>query len=341
MKLRPEELSHHLSRILAPLYLIAGAEPLLVQECADSVRAAAREAGWSERERLVVDTNFDWGAVSRAAASFSLFAERRLLELRMETAKPGVEGARALTEYASQPAADVLLLIVAGRLDTSAQRSAWLQALEGVGVVVLVPALQPRELPSWLYRRLRARGFEPSREAVVLLAERVEGNLLAAAQEVEKLTLVRQPGSLTADDLLAAVSDNARFDVYVLADAAVAGDCPRVVRVLSALRDEGIDGTLVNWALARELRGLASMACDHAQGLALEAVFSRHRVWRQRQPLLRRALPRYDGAGWAGLLRQAARIDRILKGIEAGSVWDELLQLALAIAGRNTLTNSR
>lgn len=341
MRLRPEELSRHLRGTLAPVYLIAGAEPLLVQECADLVRAAARQAGCSERERLVVETGFDWGAVGRAAASLSLFAERRLLELRMELAKPGVEGARALSEYAHRPAADVLLLIVAGRLDASAQRSAWLQALEGVGAVVLVPALQPRELPGWLGRRLRTRGFEPTRDAMELLADRVEGNLLAAAQEVEKLALMRPGGPLTADDLVAVVTDNARFDVYGLVDAAVAGDCQRVVRVLSALREEGIDGTLVNWALAREVRGLASMATDHARGLPLEAVFSRHRVWRQRQPLLRRAVSRYDGSGWAGLLRQAARVDRVLKGVEAGSVWDELLQLALAIAGRDTLAAAR
>jgi DNA polymerase-3 subunit delta len=337
MRLRPDDLPQHLARGLAPVYLLAGAEPLLLQEAADAVRAAARHAGWGARQCLVVEAGFDWSALVTAAASLSLFAERRLLELRLDSAKPGEAGSRALVSYAAAPPPDVLLLVVAGRLDAAAQRSAWVRALEGAGVAVIVPAMDGRRLPDWLAGRLRARGFNPTREAVALLVERVEGNLLAAAQEVEKLALTQTPGPLTADELLAAVGDSARFDVYALADAALAGDSVRVLRVLAALRDEGVEGTLINWALSKELRALAAMAADRAAGLTVEAVLARHNVWEQRKPLLRKALAR-DGSGvWAKLLRRAARVDRLLKGVEPGAAWDELLHLALATAGCDPL----
>jgi DNA polymerase-3 subunit delta len=223
--------------------------------------------------------------------------------------------------------------VVAGRLDAAAQRSAWLRALERAGALVIVSSIDSRRLPEWLQKRLRARGFAPTREAVALLAERVEGNLLAAAQEVEKLALARPPGPLSAEDLLAAVSDSARFDVYALVQASLAGDCARVLRVHSALRDEGVEGTLMNWAMTREIRQLMAMAGERARGLAMDTVLAKYRVWEQRKPAVRKALARRDVVGWSALLRRSARVDRVLKGADPGSAWDELLQLALAVAG--------
>lgn len=330
MKLKPEQLAAHLAKGLSPVYVVTGDEPLQRQEAADAVRAAARAQGFAEREVFDAERGFDWNQLLQAAGSMSLFGDRRLIDLRMSP-KPGDAGAKALTEYAAHPPHDTVLLITCGKLERG--RAKWIQTLEAAGVMVQVWPLDGRSLPAWIQGRMRARGLQPAREAVALLADRVEGNLLAAAQEIEKLALLHGPGRVEADDVISAVADSARFDVFGFVDTALAGQSERVARVLQGLRGEGIAPALVSWALGREIRALASMAAEAAAGEPLEAVFARHRVWERRKPLLRTAIKRRPLEDWLALVAQAGGVERAVKGAAAGHPWDELLQLGLDLSG--------
>jgi DNA polymerase-3 subunit delta len=331
-RLRADQLAGQLSQSLAPVYFIYGDETLLVNECADAVRTRARELGHSERQVFSVEAGFDWNSLRAAGDSLSLFSERRILELRLPTGKPGKEGAEVLREYAQQPAQDTVLLIISAKLESAARRSKWVQALDQAGVSIAVWPVEAGQLPGWIDRRMRARGMRASREALQLIAGRVEGNLLAAAQEIEKLYLLHGAGELDAETVADLVADSARYDVYGLVDAALAGDAVRAQRVLSGLRGEGVDPVLVLWALSREIRALAAMAQRlPADGLA--RVLAAHHVWEKRKPLVGAALKRIRGRQWWGLVQRCARLDLVIKGRVAGSAWDELLQLSLSLAG--------
>ncbi|MFQ5488684.1 MAG: DNA polymerase III subunit delta [Gammaproteobacteria bacterium] len=337
MKLNARQLPRQLESGLAPLYFISGDEPLLVQEACDLVRRHAREQGCSERIVIHAESGFDWNSLLQEASGMSLFAERRLLELRLPGGRPGEAGGRVLQAYGEQPPPDNVLLIISGKIDAAQQRSRWFKALEQAGVVVQVWPLTARELPAWIEQRMRGAGLRPQREAVLLLAERVEGNLLAAVQEIEKLRMLHGAGPLGVDEVLAAVADSARFDVFALVDSALAGDGRRAARILGGLRREGVEPVLVLWALGREIRSLAAMAALLAGGTGLEQVLARQRVWEKRKPLLRQALQRHDRRRWQHLLRRAAHLDRLIKGQAAGNIWDELLQLSLEVAGISIL----
>ena len=338
MKLKPEQLATHLQRPLAPVYVLSGDEPLLVQEAADAIRASARAQEYTERLVMFVESSFDWNTLTQAADSLSLFAERRLLELRMPGGKPGDAGSKALQAYAERPADDTVLLVICGKLDKASPSSKWYQALEQAGVTVQIRPVELRALPAWISQRMQQKGLRPSREAVALLAERIEGNLLAAVQEIDKLLLLYGPGPLDIDAVTAAVADSARFDVFILVDAALEGGAARVVRVLDGLREEGVEPVLLVWALARELRQLAAIAEQLGRGTTLAAALAHQKVWDKRKPLLERAVKRHGAPRWRALIRHCARIDRMVKGMEQGSAWDELVQLALAMAGREAIT---
>lgn len=341
MILSPGRLQAQLDQVVAPLYLIAGDEPLQQMEAADAVRNAVRARGFTGREVLHAGKGFDWRELGAAAGMRSLFAERRLIELRLPGGKPGDAGARALRAWAENPPEDCVLLIVSGKLEPSARCSKWFQALEKGGVVVQVWPLKPAELPVWIEKRLRARGVQATPEAVALLAERVEGNLLAAAQEIEKLHLLYGERRLHPEAIAAAVGDSARFTIYELVDSALAAEAARSVRILRGLQEEGVEAVLVLWALSREIRQLEGMAVELADGVPLEQLLHRHRVWEQRKPLIREGLRRHPVRRWQQLLRRAARVDRVIKGAEEGNPWDELLQLILSMAGRPLFAGRR
>lgn len=333
MRLRSDQLAAHLAKPLLPIYLVSGDEPLQLNEATDALRAAARAQGYSEREVLQVEAGFDWGALAAAGSNLSLFAERRLIELRMPSGKPGDAGSKALCAYAAAATPDNLLLISCGKLDKQQQKSKWFTALESAGAVIQIWPVEPSALPGWIRQRLQGRGLQPTAEAAQLLAERVEGNLLAAAQEVEKLALLYGGGGLDAEQVRSAVADSARYDVFELADTALAGDGARCARVLEGLRGEGDDPVLILWALVREVRALAQVAAGQAAGTPLETLFQQHKVWDKRKPLYQAALKRHNLRRWRALLRRAARLDRICKGAEPGNPWDELLQFSLLMAG--------
>ncbi|MBI5462249.1 MAG: DNA polymerase III subunit delta [Gammaproteobacteria bacterium] len=334
MQLKAEQLAAHLKKGLAPIYLIYGDELLLVQEAADAIRAAARAQDYSEREVFNVDKDFDWYKLTESSSNLSLFAERRILEVRMLTGKPGDAGGKALREYAARPAEDTLLLIVSGKLDAQQRKSKWVTDLEAAGVGIPIWPVDARQLPQWIRGRMQGRGLQPTPEAVQLLAERVEGNLLACAQEIDKLKLLVGEGGVDVAAVTAAVADSARFDVFGLVDSALAGEAERSVRMLSGLRGEGVEPVVVVWALARELRSLAAMAWEIGRGATASAVMGRHRVWASRQPVVGKALGRLSGGAGFSLLCDCARLERVVKGRAPGNPWDELVHLCLRLAGR-------
>jgi DNA polymerase-3 subunit delta len=315
------------------VYFIHGDETLLVNECADAVRASARAQGFSDRQVFAVEAGFDWNSLTAASDSLSLFAERRILELRLPTGKPGKEGGRVLREYARRPPEDTLLLIISGKLEPAARRSQWVQALDSAGVSVPVWPVEMAQLPAWIERRLRKHGMRASQAVLQLIAERVEGNLLACAQEIEKLYLLRGAGELDLDSVAELVTDSARYDVFGLVDAALMGDPGHAQRILAGLRGEGVEPVLVLWALSREIRALTGMARQLQSGSRLEQVFADQRVWDKRKPMVSAALQRVRGRQWWQLLKRCTQIDRVIKGRAAGSPWDELLQLTLHLSG--------
>lgn len=335
MKLQPQQLDAHLKQGLAPVYFLTGDEPLQLQEAVDAIRAAAQAAGYTERQVMQVEQGFDWSRLQGEAAAMSLFAEKRILDLRLPSAKPGREGGAALKAYAQNPPSDTLLLVQAGKLESSARNAAWVKALDKAGVMIQVWPLNPAQTQQWLERRLRAAGFQPEREAVQLLSGRVEGNLLAASQEVEKLRLLHESGPLTAEDVIAAVADSSRYTSFELADTALQGNLMRAVKILQGLREEGVNEIPILWTLARDIRMLADYHELAAQGenpgQALRA------AWRNRQPLLRQAAERLSLAACRRLLMQCAEVDAVCKGQQAGNSWDGLLQLVTALGGKRLL----
>jgi DNA polymerase-3 subunit delta len=335
LKLPFTQLEHHLGKTLAPVYLIAGDEPLQKMEAADAIRKVAQAQGFSERQVIHVEAGFDWSMLEGEAAAMSLFAEKKIIDLRLPTGKPGRDGSKAIVHYMKQPPEDNLLLIQSGKLDRSSTTTAWFKAIDKVGVVMQIWDLKPAETMRLVGDRLGLAGFQADREAVKLLTERVEGNLLAAVQEIEKLRLIREPGPLSPEDVIAAVADSARYDPFELADAALMGDARRSLKILRGLQGEGIHPNVVLWALTRDIRVLADYASLQAHGHSPQTALQG--VWKNRQSLLHRAVRRLDAPGWAQLLRHCARVDRIAKGIGQGNIWDELLQLTLAFAGQPVL----
>ena len=333
MKLRLDLLPSSLQKSLAPIYMVSGDEPFQVGEACQQIREQARAQGITEREVFHVDRSFDWGELSASAGAMSLFAERKLIELRLPTGKPGDAGARALVAYTEQATAENVLLIVAGKLEAAQQRSKWYKALDSAGVIVPVWPIEQAQLSNWIRQRLQLRGLQPSAEAIQLLAERVEGNLLAADQEMEKLLLQNGPGAVDVDQVMMAVADSARFDAFGMIDAALAGDSKRVCRIMFGLQGEGVEPVALLGAMTYQIRSLCAMARDLSSGGQLEPVLVSHRVWDKRKPLIKAALQRHNLRRWQGFLWRAGEIDRMIKGLSAGTAWDELLQLSLRMAG--------
>jgi DNA polymerase-3 subunit delta len=275
----------------------------------------------TSRELHVAEARFDWGEFGNSAANLSLFAERRIIELRLPTGKPGKQGIEAIVDLVAQSGEDLLLIVSAPKLDKSAAASPWVKAIEQRGGSIQVWPVGIAELPRWIGERMRRAGLEPEPQAVQLLADRVEGNLLAAQQEIDKLRLLLGEAKVTVAEIESAVANSSRFDVYKLVDAAVAGDAARAVRILGGLRSEGTEPVIVTWALSRELRMLAQVADKAKRGTSLDNAMQRAGVWRNRQGLVRACVGRHEPAGLYGLLKLAGRADAAAKGQSAGDPW--------------------
>lgn len=335
MKLRFDQLAGHLQGEMKPVYLVSGDEPLLLLEAADQIRQAARQRGCDEREVHFAEPGFDWSRLLLSSQSLSLFASRRLLELRLSGSKLPAAGASVLEQCLQTPSGDDTLLITAPRLDAEATKSRWHQAIDQQGVVVQIWPIEPRQMPQFLRQRLSRAGLDLTADALDLLAQRVEGNLLAAIQEISKLSLLHAgQGAVTADDILDEVGDSARYELHLLAERALQGDTPAALRTLDGLLAEGVEPPLLLWSLHRELTTLALLHGRMAQGTAAAQAIEQHRppIPQRRQPPLRQALQRLDRRWIERLLQQAALIDRAIKGAESIDLDSAFIDLVVGLS---------
>ena len=323
---------------LAPLYTLIGDEPLLVTEAMDGLRAAARAAGHTERTTLVMDARADWGQALAATQTISLFGDRRLLELKLPTGKPGKAGADALTALAERSPGDTdtITLIGLPRLDKASRESRWMQALTKHGVIVDVPTIERNQLPAWISQRLARQQQRTDPATLQWIADKVEGNLLAAHQEIQKLGLLYPEGDIAAEDVERAVLNVARYDVFGLRDAMLGGDAPRVIRMLDGLQAEGEALPLVLWAVGEEIRVLARLADIRAAGQDIGAAMRRLRVFGTRERLVRQALDRVSPRAWPAAVQHAHDVDRLVKGLKVpgrlDDAWAEMARLAMRVA---------
>ena len=332
MKLNADNLRASLTKGLSSVYLVTGDDPLLVSEACDAIRVRARELGFAGRELHFVERGFSWSELKASTQSLSLFAERRIIEIRMPTGSPG-DGAETLMELASQKADDILLLIVTARLDNKSLSTRWVTTVEQHGALVQVWPIDLPQLPGWIQERLQRHGLVADAAAAALIADRVEGNLLAAHQEVEKLALLHPPGRLTAEAVLEEVVDSARYDVLQLGEVAMRGQTARALRILRGLRQEGTELTLVLWGVNKDLQWLARVEFLVRNGMTADAAMLAEHVWRPRQAAMRQALVRLKASAILGLLSDAARVDRAIKGALKRDPWMEMEALIARLAG--------
>jgi DNA polymerase-3 subunit delta len=333
MRMCPEQLKSHLQKGLQPLYTLHGEEPFQILEAGDAIRAAAYASGYTEREVYNVDTHFKWDALKASSGALSLFGTHKVVEIRVLSGKVNAEGAQALMDYCAALPPDTLTLVsLPVKLDQKTQTGDWYKSLEKNGVCIAVFPVDRAGMPQWIKQRLEAQGQQVDAEALELLADRVEGNLFAAHQEMQKLSLLYPPGALSLDQVKSVVADVARFDVFKLADAVLGGDVVRIPRMLNGLREEGVDPVLILWALAKEIRTLLAVHNQMHQGASLAQALQEAKVWAARRALTERALSRVSEARAVQGLKRAAAIDRLIKGLGVGDVWDEFLQLILLMA---------
>ena len=327
VKLNSDALATHLEQKLLPVYLVSGDDPLLTGEAADAVRAKARSQGFTERDAHFMERGSDWDDVRASAGNMSLFGSRRVVEIRLPSGKPGVSGNKALVGLLERTDPDTVFLILTPRLDRDAQSADWVRAVEAQGAWVQVWPIDVERLPAWLKGRCRRLKLDATQEALELLAERTEGNLLAASQELEKLALLALDGRITADTILTSVTDSARFDVFQLGDAVLGGDAERALRMIAGLRGEGTEPTLVLWTLTKAMRDLWN-------GLASGG---KAKSWGRPSPNLDKGLRRAPRLSFGALAVRAGRADRMIKGRLSGNAWDEIALLAADICGKSPL----
>ncbi len=337
MLLKSHELNTHLKADLAPVYLFHGAEPLLIEDSANLLRQTVKQKGFAERIIFTMETGFDWSRFASEFDSMSLFAEQKLIELRLPTGKPGVKGAEILAEIAENPAADTVLLILAGKFEAGVKNTKWVKQISQNGVAVEHYAVSPNQLLNWISTRAKQYQLSINNDASRLLAYYLEGNLLAIDQELKKFALLNPENAISVDMIQQSVEDGARFSIYGLVDAAIAGNLKRALRMLASLRSEGMEPVLINWALARETRSLLDMSGAVAQGQHLSQVLKQHRVWSSRAGLIESALRRLTHPQWQSIHRQAALLDRMIKGRETttmkADIWTEYERIIASICG--------
>lgn len=331
MKIQANQLQSHLQKNLAPCYLVSGDEHLLAAEALDILRESARQKGFTSRDLHIATTGFDWSSLRDSTANLSLFAERRIIELRLPTGKPGLAGSKAIVDLIEQTGSDLMLIVVAPKLDRSGQSSKWVKALESAGVNVTIWPIGPRELPGWISERMRRVGLQPDRDAIAMIADRVEGNLLAAGQEIEKLRLLHGEGKVTAEDVSSAVANSSRFDVFILVDAALGGDAKRALKVLAGLQAEGVEPVIIVWALTRELRTLAKIMDLIASGMDLANASQKAGVWRNRQALVRACVARHQPRDFHQLLKLSCTADQAAKGQQQADPWQVITAIVLEL----------
>ncbi|MDD5276551.1 MAG: DNA polymerase III subunit delta [Methylovulum sp.] len=338
MHLKPEQFKLALQKKLAPVYFISGDEPLQLGEMADAVRAVARQMGYLNRELLQAEaTGFSWHQLAHSADSLSVFADKKIIDLRLPSGAPGIDGSKALITYCGNLPEDTVLLITAGKVAKEALKSRWLQALDKVGAIVQVWPLEKQDLIHWLGQRLQQRGLSADPEGVKILASRIEGNLLAAAQEIEKLYVLYGACKLSTGQIVDVVADNARYDAFKLIDAVLSANVNQLLRTFSGLQAENVPAPVILWALAREVRVLSKIKFALKQGQSKELVFKNHQVWDKRKTLINEAIARLSDADLNRLLVLGAKADRQIKGQQSGDAWETLRTICLLFASVQVL----
>lgn len=330
MQVKPDQLAGLLQKQLAPVYLLCGDEPQQLGELADLIRQTAKAQGYSSRELFFVEKNFDWKRLSLASDTLSIFADKKIIDLKL-SGTPGQDGSKALIAYCQRPPEDTLLLITTGKITKESQKSSWFQAIDKAGCVIQVWPLAGQEFMSWVQDRMRKRGMIPETGAAKLLADRVEGNLLAAAQEVEKLHVLFGEGKLGPQQIIDAVADSSRYDVFRLLESSLAGQVDKVLKILSSLQAEGVASAVVLWALVREARVLVAYKTASSQNE--KATLLRNQgVWGERRLLIETASKRLSHVGLNQVLVLSAKADRQIKGQQQGDAWETLLEGCLRLA---------
>ena len=340
MRIKPEQLSAVLQKGLMPVYFITGDEPLQLGEMADAVRQAAKKAGFESREIISAETGFEWNQLAFSADSLSIFADKKIIDLRLPSGTPGTEGAKALIAYCDRLPDDTLLLITAGKVASGAFKTRWLEALEKKGVVIQVWPLEGQDLIRWLQQRMLQRGLNAETDGLRILASRIEGNLLAAAQEIEKLYVLYGTGNLSNQQIFDVVADSSRYDVFKLMDSVLSSNVNRIFKVLSGLRAEGIAAPIVLWALTREARVLIKIKLALSQGQNREVVFKNNQIWDKRKQLVSNALNRLSADDLNSILVLSAKADRQIKGQQQGDAWETLLAICLMFASTQIMANT-
>jgi DNA polymerase-3 subunit delta len=349
MQLRPDQLAAHLAKGLKPVYTVHGDEPLLAQEAADAVRAAAREAGYTERKVFTVSgAHFDWSSLLGAAQAMSLFADRQLIEIRIPSGKPGKEGSEALQRYCETLSDDTVTLVTCPKLDRQQQSSAWFTALDAAGASLRIDPVERRALPLWIAQRLAAQGQrvaegEVGQQTLAFFADRVEGNLLAAHQELQKLALLYPRGELSFEQVESAVLNVARYDVFRFGEAVLAGQVARALRMLDGLKAEGEAPVLVHWTLAEDIRALKRVKDATEQGKPLPMALREQRVWGVKEKLFERVLPAFSDHALAHLVESAQVCDGLVKGLKHPGwpldAWEGLKRLSLLVMQHTASTS--
>ncbi len=329
MNARPDQLQAIVTKNVFPVYMVSGDEPLQQMESLDFIRTYLKEKGYSEREVLDVDAQFDWQQLMDEAANMSLFATRRIVELRLPSAKPGRQGSQILKEYLSQPPEDTVLIINAGKIDGNAKKSAWYKAVEQSGLVVQCWPVPVEKLSGWLRQRFNRRDMEAEQDVFAYISQHVEGNLLAADQEIEKLLLLLGPGKISFADVVEAVTSQSRYSVFELVDTSLAGNSSRVVKIISGLKSEGIAPVVVNWAIAKDVRLLSNVAADVSSA---DYILKRSGVWQSRLALFKSCLSRHPQRAFQMMLKRCAYIDAASKGMIDANVWDEIESLCVRLS---------
>lgn len=332
MRIKLEQLPQLLQKQTAPLYTLFGSEPLLILEAADLIRTHARQQGYTERELFTVDQHFDWAELLNAGNNLSLFGDRRIMDLRLPTGKPGREGGKALETYCTALPPDTLTLITLPRIDKQGQASKWFKALETAGALIPVYPIERNQLPAWIGQRLARQQQKADAATLQFLADQIEGNLLAAHQEIQKLALLYPAGNLTFEQIKDVVLNVARYDVFQLSDAMITGDIARFMRVLTGLQGEGTAPLLILATLTEQIRQLIAIRKGLDNGQPPAQLLQTARIWGDRQKPVMAAAKRINTQSLTTGLTCAAEIDRIIKGVARGDAWEELLQLGLYFA---------
>lgn len=331
MPLNPEQFSAQVNRKLPHIALVAGDEPLLVQEAADAFRKAAREQGISEREVLHVDAGFDWNRLASASASLSLFAERRRIELNLDGRSPGKQGSEALVSFAENPQDDAVLLVTTGSLDSSARKAKWFKVIESKGMLMYAWPVKGADYMRWVAGRLQAAGLQADRDVLQWLCVRTEGNLLACKQEISKLQLLCPDGRLDLAAAEHAVSDHARFDAFDYVDKLLSGKAGPAMRSLWRLREEGEEPLSVLGSVTWALRGLEKIVLAGNNRGRVESAFKEARIWGPKRKLFETAARRLGVEDINRAIALAASVDRASKGMSYDSPWEELVKLTACL----------